>query len=315
MNIAVIGCGNHFKKKIYNIFKKNLNLNIVGIVTSKISENKSILKNEKFFNSVDELPNVIDVVYINTSNNYHFKNIKYFLKKNINVICEKPAFLNFDELKIIEKIILKNKALFFEVDMFIHSKQFSFLKKFYKKKISKIKRIKTSFTFPLPDSKNIRLNKKKGGGAYYDAAYYPISLLSNLIGELNIKKSNIKYQLFFRKNVLINGNIDLKLNELNINFDYGFDLPYSNYCEFYDDKQCILNSKFIYSKPINYKSSIKFLYNDSPLYRYFYNDNQFEQMFKKYIFFDTKKSNYINYLLTLKTRYRNFFKVWSLINE
>ena len=102
MNFAIIGLGN-----IANKFAKTLNeLNLVLYAVASRDMNKAkefacTYNAKKYYGSYEDLyndPN-IDIIYIATPNNMHYKNSIDALNHNINVICEKPFTTNPSDAK------------------------------------------------------------------------------------------------------------------------------------------------------------------------------------------------------------------------
>ena len=79
MNFILIGKGKWGKKLYKNLLKIG---KVVDVLTSK--------NDIKSFN----LDN-IDWAIVSSPNKFHYKYVKYFLEKNINVFCEKPLTESF----------------------------------------------------------------------------------------------------------------------------------------------------------------------------------------------------------------------------
>ena len=100
-NTLVIGKGKWGTKVAKELKKK---ANIIKIINSKTSYRKI------FTNS-------IDWVFILTDNFTHYKITKFFLKKKINVFCEKPLSLNFSQGKELVKLAKRNKVKIYVSDV------------------------------------------------------------------------------------------------------------------------------------------------------------------------------------------------------
>ena len=110
---AVIGTGIGLKhilaidgyknSKVIMVYEKN---------KSKVSKLKKNFPKIKFVESENEIfsEKKINLVSIASYDNYHFKQILKCLKKNINVIIEKPICLKLDELKKIKETLKKSKS-------------------------------------------------------------------------------------------------------------------------------------------------------------------------------------------------------------
>ena len=94
MNCLLVGDGNWGKKLARN-------LNKIIIIKKKINSTVSYKKIKL---------NDIDWVFISTPNNLHYQQTKYFLKKKINVFCEKPLALKYSEVNELIKLSYKNSV-------------------------------------------------------------------------------------------------------------------------------------------------------------------------------------------------------------
>lgn len=108
--LSIWSLSNHFKSKILPSIQSNKKIKIVSILTRKKNRDLKVKKvnwyrdKEKFFQNEK-----FDFVYISSINSKHYSNVKFALKNNKNVICEKPISLNKKQLKNIYKIAKKNK--------------------------------------------------------------------------------------------------------------------------------------------------------------------------------------------------------------
>lgn len=151
-NVGLIGIGKWGK-----ILKEKLsiNSNLIFIANSKIKYEKK-LKN-------------IDWIFIATPDKTHFKLVKKFLLKKINVFCEKPLTLKFKQSIELFKIAKKNKVKLYVDDIQI----------FLKKKI-------------ILKKKNYISRKKNGFGKakhlLYRFAYHDFYFLYDYLKKRKIKK-------------------------------------------------------------------------------------------------------------------------------
>ena len=182
---GILGLGNmgsRFAEAIKEVDNAQLN----GLASSnqnrlnKFSEKYKITK-EKCFNNYDELINsdLVDAIYISTLNNTHSDLITKCSKAKKHILCEKPAGLNLEEIKNVDKHIKKNNIIFFEAIAYYSHPQKEQIKNLLKKnEIGKIIKIESSFGFKARLNPSSRLfNKKLGGGAILDVGCYPISFL------------------------------------------------------------------------------------------------------------------------------------------
>ena len=148
--------------------------------------------------------------------------MEYALKK-INVLVEKPLCTNYQE-SIYLNSLSKNNVLLLENFQFRFHSQLKFITDLINNnKIGEIKKMNSTFCFSLSDYKNIRFNKKLGGGSIYiqslSSTYISNYLGKNLDVEYSNRKINQKY------NVDISGNAILKDHDKDVSsfISYGFE--------------------------------------------------------------------------------------------
>ena len=215
INWGIIGLG-----KIATKFAESFN----GLKNAKLisisSKNKNKLKkfkeklqiNQKYcFDNYEDLLNCndVDIVYIALPNSLHHEWIIKCIENKKNVLVEKPATINLDEIEDI-KIKLNNKKLFFtEAFMYRYAPHISEIIKLIKKdKIGRPVSMESNFGKNILIKKNIfgfnkkkkldkenRIyNKKLGGGAILDLGCYPVSLstlIASIFSKVNYDKIKI----------------------------------------------------------------------------------------------------------------------------
>jgi len=116
IKIGIIGLGrvtNHY----YNLFSKNKikNAEIVSLCDKDLSTSKFYKKNFfvdcfKDYRNPEFYKNV-DLILILTPSGSHFKICEFFLKKKINILCEKPLTMTPKKSLKLYKLSKKNKAM------------------------------------------------------------------------------------------------------------------------------------------------------------------------------------------------------------
>jgi predicted dehydrogenase len=218
INWGIIGFGNMGKQFLDCFNHYNSKINLVGIASKSEFSNKELTNKYIHFKSYDDLINFdkIDAVYISTLNNSHKNLVLQAEKKNKKILCEKPAGLNFEEVKQIYENFKNKKNQFFEAIAYRSHPQIDLLKKTLSdKEIGDISKITSSFGFKVKKrNKESRLfNKNFGGGSILDLGCYPVSFF-NLF-----KKKKGKIQILNKEkelcetNVDIDGSISLKIDD------------------------------------------------------------------------------------------------------
>jgi len=173
---------------------KSLKYNLYGVATRKKSKNTKFFekhKIKKIYENYDSLlrDKKINFVYIPLPNSMHFDWCKKVLKQKKNVLCEKPICLDKTSLDKLDKLSRKYNCTISEAMMYRHHKLILKLQSVIKRKvIGDVTKVESNFyRFTRFDKKNIRFNKKLGGGSLFDLGYYSISLI-NLIFNKKPKK-------------------------------------------------------------------------------------------------------------------------------
>ena len=179
-NVAVIGYGK-WGKKFVPCLKKKSNIKFILNTKNKIPRN---IEN-------------LDWVFVLTNNKKHEFFVKYFLKRKINVFCEKPLTENFSKSQNLFKIAKTSKVKLYVSDI-----------ELYKDKKIKIKKdniiIRSKFYYSKQAIRSI----------LFKLFYHDIYLLGNEL----IKKKIIFKKIHFKNNIL---RIKIVLNNYkNFNFTY-----------------------------------------------------------------------------------------------
>lgn len=260
INIGLFGWG-RLAKKIFNILQQSQKYNLVAVSSNSVSDDnfyKEIKnKNITFYNNHNNLLDNkdIDTVYILTTNNLHKELILKASYKKKNIICEKPACLNFPDFVECFESIKKNNIFFCEGLMYLHHSQIQKLIELLgSNTIGKIKKIACSFGFKVGfklfgmELKKINyesrlFNPILGGGAINDLGCYPLSF-SLVIMKFLFKDFNINNYEFKKKYAKSNVDEEAKgylkvSNNIEIFFEVSIRRSLKNNLMIYGDKGVI----------------------------------------------------------------------------
>ena len=199
INLGIIG-KNFGYHVIYKSFSKNKKYKIKGFsFNTKKTEQIKIPKSVKLYSSWKELILVktINAVAVAVPPLLHKSIIKFAIKNNKHVFCEKPFTCSYKEANFICNLIKRKKSLshmvnyeFAEIDAF----------HFFKKKIInniKINRIYLNWFININkrSDTNWKENHSKGGGIIFNYVCHAIYYLEFLFGKIVSIQANI----FFKK--------------------------------------------------------------------------------------------------------------------
>ncbi len=192
--VLVTGSGSIANKHIKILLQ--LKYTVYSLIKSddeKKRFSKNFLKKIKFINNIKSInQDNIFFVIIASSTYKHSNEINFFLKKRINIFCEKPISNNLKSLQNIRKKIIDNKIYFY---VNYQLKKNNLVKKFMSKiKGNKIYHINARVGYNLKywRKNKIRkssyyINTRKGGGVIFELVH-EINLIRYIFGDI----SNIK---------------------------------------------------------------------------------------------------------------------------
>ena len=133
LNWGIIGLG-AIAQQFSKAFVETSNSKLLAVASHDFQKldffKKQFRIEEKFlYNNYEDLINCrdIDIVYIALPNSFHFQWVNESIKNNKNTLVEKPATLNFEEAKIIKKILLDKNIFFAEAFMYRYHPQINYI--------------------------------------------------------------------------------------------------------------------------------------------------------------------------------------------
>lgn len=197
---GVLGLGN-IAKKFADDIKLVPDCKLVAVASSDMGRAKNfakIYKVNRFYDNYDDLfkDSEVDIIYIASLNNNHYKHSVNAIKHSKAVLCEKPLAINESQVKDLVYLSSERGVFLMEALWTRFNPVFDQLLRWISEgQIGKIKYIYASFSFNGTDrSRDSRLfNLEKGGGSLLDIGIYPLFLSYQLLGyPISIISDSIK---------------------------------------------------------------------------------------------------------------------------
>jgi dihydrodiol dehydrogenase / D-xylose 1-dehydrogenase (NADP) len=178
---GILGCGyiaRAFAKSLLMIPDATL-VAVASRTPRKAKEFADEFRLTRWFKTYEELLQdpKIDIVYIATTHNFHFDNMRLCLNYDKHIVCEKPFTLNERSAREIFRTA-KRKKLFVLEAMWTRFLPaiVELQKKLREEVIGEIHKVQADFWINIPYDANHRLYAKKlAGGALLDLGIYPLT--------------------------------------------------------------------------------------------------------------------------------------------
>lgn len=188
-NWGIIGAG-IIAEKMADALHQNQNSKLLAVASKSIDRAKNFADKNKvpIACSYNEIVNNndIDIIYVATTHNFHFKNAKLALEHGKHVLVEKAFTVNAQEAKNLAKLAADRKLFLMEAIWVRFLPSYKLLKKMLMDGIiGDIKQLNVSFGNFVPKMYEKRLTDPAlAGGVTLDMGIYPISFVCYILGEL-----------------------------------------------------------------------------------------------------------------------------------
>lgn len=304
MKLLIIGYSDLVKRKIIPAIAELKSISTFDLASSKKAD-FSFNKLESIYKDYSKAINSsnADLVYISLPNSMHFKFCEIALKNNKNVIVDKPAILNKNQLDVLFNLSKKNNLAISMSCIFNYHKCWSRFKSLSRNN-NEHGLLSAHFTIPELKKSNIRMSNNLGGGALNDMGIYA-STAGKLFWESKVKKLSLN--LYKEKNLVKSFTINANYgNGKDFIGHFGFGKTYKNQINFYGSKFSTEYQR-VFSPHPDYDSYIKKeTHKSEKLYRIGQDDT-----FKKYIEttvnkLKNNKAGLRNEFYSLNLEYTNF---------
>ncbi len=215
LNWGIIGLGN-IAYQIANSFYNINNAKLIAVASHSISKldkykKKFKISEEYLFNDYNKLikNKNVDVVYIALPNIFHHEWVLKALDSKKNILVEKPAFINFEEAKLVFEHQNFDQIFLGEGFMYrYHPQLIKVVELIRNNKIGNLISMKSDYGIDLISKRNFFgfikkkinkekriFNKKLGSGVISDQGCYPLSMalfIASLIRNINLENFEIR---------------------------------------------------------------------------------------------------------------------------
>lgn len=193
VNWGIIGCGG-IANKFAESASAAADVKIIAAASRTNGKAEAFAQTHNIENYYDDYStmlenNEVEAVYVGTTHNYHFENVKQILEAGKHVLCEKPFTVNASEMKALVDLATEKKLFMMEamwtrfLPAIVHVR--SLLKD---QIIGEIKQLRVTFGFNFPfDPENRLYNPKLAGGALLDAGIYPLSFANMVMRDAPVE--------------------------------------------------------------------------------------------------------------------------------
>lgn len=188
LKIGILGCGRIAQKAMIPALNssKVAELLMIGSRFSKKAKKYSKQFGCKYYGTYEDvLKNKdVEVVYISLPIGLHEKWVIKAAEAGKHILCEKTSTTSFKSAKKMVKSCKKNNVRIMEAFMFKHHPQHKKVKEIIENnELGELLTFYGMYGSPFFDKKDMRLNKKLGGGALNDMGCYPISASRMIFNE------------------------------------------------------------------------------------------------------------------------------------
>jgi predicted dehydrogenase len=188
-NWGIIGCGTIAHQFAHGIEKLD-NCTIVACASLTSGRAEYFAKKYQIQRSYNDYQSLvidpdIDAIYIATTHNFHFENIKLCLINSKHVLCEKPFAINALQTKTLVTLAKDNNCFMMECVWTRFLPAIKHLENLLAQDIiGEIHTVKANFSIcgDFPPEHRLR-NKSLAGGALLDLGIYPLTLASLIFGD------------------------------------------------------------------------------------------------------------------------------------
>ena len=243
--ILFLGNSSFLQRRILPAVKKIEKLEIlICSKSSKINKEKKVYYNN-YYKALSSKP---DIVYVSLTNNLHFKMAKSALKKNCNVIVDKPITQNLIEAEKLIKIAKKKKLLLAEATVFNYHKAFKEVIKIIGNSRNII-HIQSNFNIPI--IKNISQLRQTNGDNLMDMSPYAAAIIRLFFK----KKFKISIRKTFYNNTKLVKNFYIFCDSQKLTYfgNFGNEREYLSEVKFFSKKKIISINHQAFALPANKK--------------------------------------------------------------
>lgn len=167
--------------------ERSRNVDLVAVHTRAASGLEEVARSTEAtpYQDVDRMlaADDVDVIYVATPTGLHASMAMGVIEAGKHVWCEKPMTTSFEDAQHVIRSAVECGLVALESDMFLHHPQFVELQRLMlTETVGPAVSMTARFGFPHLSRSDFRYSKNLGGGALFDAGFYPVAATVALLG-------------------------------------------------------------------------------------------------------------------------------------
>jgi NDP-hexose-3-ketoreductase len=248
MKIGILNCSDIARRRMIPAIK-SLGFEIPVICSRDIKKAKEFAKEfeiPRYTDDPSDLKN-LDAVYISSPPSEHAESVEFFLKRGINILCEKSLTTSLNETARLIELAESKGLLIMENYAFQFHPQWKWIvEKMESGELGTILSINANFRFPKrPDPNDFRYNTKLGGGALLDCGGYPLMVV-NLLSKGGL--IHTQFSQIYRDDLDIHGSAMICDEDTTFHLSWGMESFYQCSLEVMGTEGMIFSPKIFTAK-------------------------------------------------------------------
>lgn len=270
LGVAVVGLGGHAVRNAIPALRQCRGVRLVGLYSRSLERVRAQAEElgcHAYAEPEEMLADPeVEVLYLSPTSEVHAAWCRRGLESGKHVWCEKPLATNLEDALGLVRLARESQLSLEECFAFLYHPLQLKLRSILKEGVlGPVRSLRSRFGFPhLPDE-NFRYRKELGGGAFLDAACYPLKMAADLLGRAPVRvRGWIGSQA--GRQVDTDGSAQLEFEDKVALLEWGLGRAYCNEVEIWGELG-LLRAARAFSKPPSHRPEIEIRRSDGSVER------------------------------------------------